>query len=132
MANKTARGTEKGSRRAHLEAALAEQGIVTSDLPEIRRYLASHRDLARIVPRVCEQGRCEFGPEAELILKVYQDPEIDDRHLTLAVRLPAYDVNTITARMDSVTEPFEEELCSASGFILVMTDFRVPGTPYGI
>src|SRR5438128_8577891 len=130
MTHKAARGTEKRARRTPLETALAGSRTIVSRLPEMRQYLIAHRDLAKIVPRVCEQARREFGSEAELLLTVYKDPEIDDRHLTLYVRLPIYDVSTINGRMDRVTEPFEEELCSVSGFLLVTTDFRAPGSSH--
>ncbi|HEV2947575.1 MAG TPA: hypothetical protein VGX70_09380, partial [Gemmataceae bacterium] len=72
-----------------------------------------------------------FGPESELILSVYQDPEIKDSHLSLVVRPPLYDEN-ITELLDRVTEPYEAELCDASGYLLVTTDFRNPRAKNGV
>jgi hypothetical protein len=132
MPHKAPRPAERRPSRTNLETALAGQGIVVPHQTAIHNYLASHRDLAKILPSVCEQARREFGQDAELILEVYCDPEIDDRHLTLYVRLPAYENNTIIERMDRVTQPFEDQLCSASGYLLVTTDFRLSGTKHGI
>jgi hypothetical protein len=132
MPYKAPRPAERRPLRKNLETALAGQRIVVRDPTAISNYLASHRDLAKILPSVCEQARREFGQDAELRLEVYRDPEIDDRHLTLYVRLPAYENNAIVARLDRVTQPFEDELCSASGYLLVTTDFRPSGTKHGI
>jgi len=46
-------------------------------------------------------------------------------HLTLYVRLPVYET-TILERMDRVIEPFNDELSTASGFLLITTDLRPP------
>jgi hypothetical protein len=131
MANKSQRSLQQRPSRSRLETALANHGIVVPHPAAVRDYLASHRDLAKLVPLVCEQARREFGQEAELILQVYRDPEIDDCHLTLYVRMQAYD-DAMAARMDRVTLPFEEQLCSASGYLLVTTDFRPPGAKHAL
>jgi hypothetical protein len=132
MAHKAPRGAERPASRKNLETMLAGQGVVVPHLVAVRNYLTSHRALAKILPSVCKQARCEFGQEAELILEVYRDPEIDDSHLALYIRLPAYEKNTIIARMDRVTQPFEDELCSVSGYLLVTTDFRPSRATHGI
>ena len=125
MAQKATRAAKQRSSRSSIATALASQRIVVPQPPAVRSYLASHRDLAKILPLVCERARREFGQEVELTLKVYRDPEINDRYLTLYVRLAAYDDTTIS-RMDGVTQDFDEELCSVSGYLLLTTDFRPP------
>jgi hypothetical protein len=132
MPRQAPRPAERRPSRTNLATALAGQGIVVPNQAVIQDYLASHRDLAKILPSICAQARREFGQDAELILEVYCDPEIDDRHLSLYVRLPAYENNTISERLDRVTQPFEDELCSASGYLLVTTDFRPSGTKHGV
>ena len=131
MAHKAPRGAERRPWRKSLATALADQGIVVPHAATVRNYLASHRALAKILPSVCEQARGEFGQEAELMLQVYRDPEIDDRHLTLYVRLPVYD-DTVIARLDRVTQGFDDELCRASGYLLLTTDFRPPRARHGV
>ena|SRR2546422_2282271 len=112
-------------RRSALETALARQQVLLPALTPVRAYLRSHAALGRLVPAVCAEARNEFGFEAELSLQVYHDPEIKTRHLTLYVRLPAYDT-TILGRMDRVIEHFNDELSTASGFLLITTDLRQP------
>src|SRR5437016_1010557 len=127
MARKATGGARRPPRRKSVLATLAGSGILVPRPAAVAAYLASHRALAKVLPSVCEQARREFGREAELALEVYRDPEIDDHHLTLYVRVPTYGADPITARMDRVTEPFEDDLCRASGYLLVTTDFRPPG-----
>jgi hypothetical protein len=128
---RTARGQRQRLARKTLEAQLAAQEILVPDFAEVRADLTSHPDLAKIVPSVCAAARNEFGPEAELTLQVYRDPEIDDRHLTLYVRLPSYE-HDIIARLERVTQPFEEKLCSAEGYLLVTTDLSPPRVKHGV
>jgi len=106
-----------------LVAMLAKQGIQNPSPDDVMKYLNGHRKLAAIVPAVCEKARQEFGKLAELTMRLYRDPEIDDRYLSLYVRLPVYDDNTL-GRMDRVMQAFDEQLCKATGYLLLTTDFR--------
>jgi len=115
----------------NLTDELDRQGIQIADNQEVLSYLEKHSQLGVILPSICALARRLFGPESELILSVYQDPEIKDSHLSLVVRLPRYDEN-ITELLDRVTEPYEAELCDASGYLLVTTDFRNPRAKHGV
>ena len=114
-----------------LQHMVDEDRILIPCAREVVDYLDAHRDLALIVPSACSQARQEFGPEAELELKVYRDPEIDDHYLSLYARLPSYD-ETIMTRIERVTHPFDDELCSASGYFLVTTDFGRPRANHAV
>ncbi len=110
--------------------AALPNGIQVSGAKEVSAYLRKHRALARILPRICESARREFGEEADLGLKIYHDPEIDDHHLLLRVRLPSY-ANGLLGRLERVTSPFDKELTEASGWLSVNTDFCPPGSSHG-
>jgi hypothetical protein len=112
-------------------AELAEHSIEIPNHNDVLRYLEQHVDLAAVVPSVCGQARQEFGDAAQLIIDIYRDPEIDDRYLRLCVRLPSYSDDTM-AQVDHVSEPFDEDLCRASGYLLVTTDFRPPQAKHAI
>jgi hypothetical protein len=56
---------------------------------------------------------------------MYRDPEIDDRYLTLYVRLEKYD-SGVPERIDAVRRQFEQKLEQVSGDFLLTTDFRPP------
>jgi len=85
---------------------LRHQNILIPDLQYqgILSYLQRHSQLEGILPSACANARQVFGSKGELILSVYRDPETEDCHLTLTVRLPSYDKN-ITQCLDRVTEP---------------------------
>jgi len=106
-------------------AAFARDKIVVADASDVAEYLDAHADLAAIVPAICSRARQEFGKDAELMLRVYRDPEIDDHYLSMCVRLPAYD-DTIIARLEGVTDPFDADLCGATGYFLITTDLQPP------
>jgi hypothetical protein len=131
MANKGARGIQDRQPRSDLEAALGEQRVINPHPEEVAAYLDSHPDLAAVLPSVCAQARQEFGDAATLSLEVHRDPEIDDRYLTLLVRLPSY-ADTTLERIDRVSQPFEEDLCRSSGYFLVTTDFAPPRANHAV
>ena len=114
-----------------LLAVLTTQGITLANEPEIAVYLTDHPDLADVVPSVGARVREEFGKDAQLTLRLYRDPEIDDRYLSLNVRLLGYDDRTME-RIDRVSEPFDEQLCDVSGYLLVTTDFRSAETNHDV
>jgi hypothetical protein len=77
----------------NLKAEMVRHQVKIPRSVDFGAYLESHSDLAEVVPSVCAQARQEFGKQSELILQLYRDPEIDDRHLSLIVRLRSYDRN---------------------------------------
>ena|SRR5437868_5082403 len=105
--------------------------LVVSRPEEVTAYLERHPDLVDLIPALCARAEQEFGAPVELALEVYRDPEIDDPHLVLYVRLPSYD-DTSVARIDKIWAPFEDSLAASSGYLLVTTDFRSPLDDNGI
>lgn len=99
-------------------------------VPHPRRvaaYLKAHPRLARLLPEICAEARVTLGKHVELSLEVYNDPEIDDRYLTLYVRRSGYDAGLIE-QIDALREQTNPRLEAVQGYLLIMTDFRRPGT----
>ena len=92
---------------------------------EILRYLDEYAPLGKPLVRICAKLVQEFGTDVELSLELYKDPEIDNRYLSLYVRLEKYDTD-ILQRIDTATKPFDKQLEKAPGYLLVTTDFRRP------
>jgi len=66
---------------------LAQEPQVRVKNPKlVRRYLHKFNDIIDVVPEAVSAAKRHF-PEAQLVLDLYKDPEIDDRHLVLYVRL---------------------------------------------
>ncbi|HEV3260525.1 MAG TPA: hypothetical protein VG013_26960 [Gemmataceae bacterium] len=106
-------------------------GVISRNWDAVRAYLEQDADLASLLPAVCEQARNEFGPDAELALEVYRDPEVKDAYLTLYVRLKRYATDTME-RLDRVGQRFTDKLEQVSGYLLLTTDFRGPGGTNGV
>jgi hypothetical protein len=92
---------------------------------EVEEYLTSHPDLRSVLEGICDNARKAFGPSAQLALQMYNDPEYQDRFLTLYVRLDRYE-SGILDRIEAVTTPLAAQLDASSGHLLVTTDFRQP------
>ncbi len=104
--------------------------IVIPKRAAVLRYLAGDPQLADLVPQVCRSARQQFGPEVELSLELYQDPEIDDRYLTLYVRQNPYEAS-IKDRIDAVREALAHLLDRVAGRLLITTDFCPPRRSHG-
>ncbi len=89
--------------------AVAAHEVLVADSREVRSYLEQHSDIASLVPLIVARTRQEFGDEAQLIMSVYRDPEIDDHYLQLCVRLQQ-DAPLLLERLLGVCEPFEDVL----------------------
>jgi hypothetical protein len=100
------------------------QALIVNAPDEVECYLKQHPDLSAFLPAICQSVRVEFAEPAEVSLEVYHDPEIEDHHLNLVVRLPSYDSSTMR-RIDSIWEKYEEEITGTSGWLSITTDFRI-------
>ena len=105
------------------------QGVLMSPASNVEKYLADHTDIELLIIDVCKRIRETFEPTSELALAVYEDPEIEDRYLTLYVRQATYD-RDIIERIEAVCGEFQRQLETASGYLLVTTDFRRPGSDH--
>lgn len=101
---------------------LQAQRVELIDTDAIREYMRGHSDMVSGVDIVISLVRSHFGEDVQLLLDVYNDPEIDDQYLQLRVRAIDYSsefMNLIDA-VDSLTGPI---LHHGTGRILLTTDF---------
>jgi hypothetical protein len=108
-----------------LSALLSADVDIDSDA-DLQAYFDLHPDMYGLTERIATATRREFGPEASLFLHLYRDPEIADRYISLRVRLTAYGPG-LADRFEAISQHFDQELCDASGWILINTDFNYPG-----
>jgi hypothetical protein len=115
----------KGLKRGPSLAALRKElgGVVSTNWRAVFRYLQDRCRLRAALPAVCAKARDEFGPGAELDLEVYADPEIDDRYLSLYVRMADFGPDRVE-RFANLSERIAADLEKTEGDILVTTDFR--------
>jgi hypothetical protein len=116
---------------ATLAKELAAMHVLLPDSKQVESYLVLHPGLGSIVPAICKQARQELGPEVELSLEAYTDPEIDDRYLTLYVRQAKYGPDSMS-RIEHVSRQFDDALDKAPGYFLITTDFRRPRGSNGV
>ena len=99
--------------------------VILPKRAQVQAYLSRFRPVARLLPAICAALRDEFGPSVELSLELYNDPEIDDRYLTLYVREKAYDQQFID-QINAVSSRFDSQLADVPGHLVITTDFRLP------
>ncbi len=115
----------EASNSSDILQCLAEHSIVLPNAQEVASYLTDHPQLAQLLPNIGAEVRQALGPQVELSLELYNDPEIDDRYLTLYVRKGKYEPD-ILDRLQSVSERFNHRLEEVSGYFLLATDFSRP------
>ena len=99
--------------------------VMIPETSEVSEYLHSHPDLSCLIPPICCKLIKTFHEDARLFLEIYRDPEIHDEYLTLYVRKNVYEEQILDC-IDKAIAEFEPALGSASGWLLVTTDFLLP------
>jgi len=99
--------------------------VMIPESPEVSEYLLAHLDLSCLIPMICSKLIKTFSEDAKLFLEIYRDPEIHDEYLTIYIRKNKYE-EMILDRIDEAMSEFESALGSASGWLLVTTDFLLP------
>jgi len=91
---------------------------------EIREYLLSFPDLIDITRKAVYAAR-EHIPEAQLIMEVYHDPEIEDRYLLINARFQDYD-DSVIDKIKAAESEYIDLLSNTEGWIQLSTDFQEP------
>jgi hypothetical protein len=104
----------------------------------VRRYLYKFNDMIDVVPKAVNAAKRHF-PKAQLVLDLYEDPEIEDRHLVLYVRLWSYDesvmervrearteLKSFIDRLEETEKEFLHHLVERRGWLQLTTDFQKP------
>jgi hypothetical protein len=92
----------------------------------IREYMRLHSDMVSAVDIIASLVRNRFGTDVELLLDVYDDPEIDDEYLRLRIRTTDYNSEFMNL-IDTVDELVGPIVQHATGRLLLTTDF-MPGS----
>jgi hypothetical protein len=106
---------------------------------EIKKYLMKFSDVVDIVPKVMDVAKKHF-PEAQLVFTLYKDPEINDRHLVVYIRMKKYDElfmekvresrgeyrEDLMDRIHKAEAEFWDDLMYKRGEIFLTTDFQEP------
>jgi len=90
----------------------------------IREYLSKFPDIMDVIPQAIGAAR-KYFPGAQIVIDVYQDPEIDDQYLILYIRLRHYD-DSFMERLENAEAEFLNQLVGKSGWIQLTTDYREP------
>jgi hypothetical protein len=106
-------------------------GILLPHREGVAAYLLEHAGLANMLVELCTKVRAAFESQAELSLKRYDDPELEDQYLTLYVRQEKYSKDMID-RIEAVSADLHEQLASVSGYFLITTDFARPRGANGV
>jgi len=99
--------------------------VMIPETSEVSEYLLAHSDLGSLIPPICCKLIKTFPEDAKLFLEIYRDPEIHDEYLTLYIRKNVYEEQILDC-IDEAMAEFEPALGSASGWLLVTTDFLLP------
>lgn len=110
--------------KALLEFLKSNQILIPQPIG-IEDYLLRHSDMIEVVQLATLLTLDSFKSNSQISLEVYQDPEVDDEHLTVCIRQIAYDEN-ISDTIDEIFKKYEKELTGKSGWLVVMTDFQPP------
>jgi len=103
---------------------LQRLGVRLLNQKEINEYLLSFPDLIEVF-REAVYAALHHMPEAQLIVRVYHDPEIEDRYLAIYARFKDY-TESVLKRIEAAESEYIDLLSDKEGWIQLTTDFREP------
>jgi len=98
--------------------------IRINNINSIRDYLIEFPDIIDVIPKAVNSAK-KYFPNAQIVLDLYIDPEIDDKHPIIYVRAKDYD-NKFMELLDKAEDEFLKDLIGKRGWILLTTDFGKP------
>ena len=98
--------------------------IRINNINSIRDYLIEFPDIIDIIPKAINSAK-KYFPNAQIVLDLYIDPEIDDKYPIIYVRAKDYD-DKFMELLDKARKDFMEDLINKRGWILLTTDFGKP------
>ena len=98
--------------------------IRINNINSIRDYLIEFPDIIDVIPKAVNSAK-KYFPNAQIVLDLYIDPEIDDKHPIIYVRAKDYD-NKFMELLDKAEDEFLKDLIGKKGWILLTTDFGKP------
>jgi hypothetical protein len=98
--------------------------IRINNINSIRDYLIEFPDIIDIIPKAVNSAK-KYFPNAQIVLDLYIDPEIDDKYPIIYVRAKDYD-DKFMELLDKARKDFMEDLINKRGWILLTTDFGKP------
>jgi len=104
-------------------SSIKEKGIEIEGEDKVAEYLSIYPELLPILVDICNEALKEFKDEAKIFVLVYQDPEIDDKHLKILVRMSKYE-DDIMDRIEKVRSKFRDKIAESEGYIHFSTDFK--------
>lgn len=106
-------------------AKVRKEGIHIIQPTEVKDYLQRYPEMIDLLPKVARLARIHL-PEAQLMLTLYRDPEIEEEeYLTIDIRLAQYD-GSVLERIDAIADLYLPSLVRQRGWIQLTTDFQPP------
>ena len=105
-----------------IDSLLNNLPIKVNNKESICDYLNKFPDIIDIIPKAVSAARVYF-PDAQIVLDLYIDPEIDDKYLVLYVRLKEYE-GSIIELLDKARLEILDELKNKKGWIQITTDYK--------
>ena len=113
------------SRCEHVLDELLARGVFLPNTREVTNYLLIYPDMIDLLEPICAAVLDRFPPPSQVALELYQDPEIEDEHLTVYIRQCNYDDDILDA-IDDIRLELQEARAASSCWIHITTDFEPP------
>jgi hypothetical protein len=122
-----------------IEILAQDPQVRIKNTDKVKKYLMKFSDILDLVTKVVSIAKKHF-PESQLVLTLYEDPEIDDQYLVVYVRMKKYDKSVMERvrearkeygedlidRIKKAESEFLGDLVDKKGNIFLTTDFQEP------
>lgn len=107
---------------------LAKEGVKIQKRREVIDYLLDYPTLSLILASAVQAIQKHFD-SPEILLSLYEDPEMEDKYLQLHVRLDEYDEGFLE-HLRAAEKEVIPHLAYTDGWLILTTDFKKKGDAF--
>ncbi len=101
---------------------IQNMGVRITKPNEVFDYLLRFSGITDVTVEIAGSAHQRL-PEAQLLLEVYRDPEVEDEYLALYARFREYD-ESVMDKIKAIRRGHSERLVGKEGWLLFTTDFQ--------
>jgi|GEM_PF-2376901 len=102
---------------------IEKMGLKIEKTNDVTSYLLLFPDIIDVLPTICNRVVSKIGANNRVHLQLYNDPEIDDKYLTILIRTRDYE-EEFMSMLDALSNDCLRLIENKNGWLVITTDFQ--------
>ncbi|MHC9544960.1 MAG: hypothetical protein AB9903_36055 [Vulcanimicrobiota bacterium] len=102
---------------------IEKMGLRIDMINDVTSYLLLFPDIMDVLPIICNRVMSKIGANDRVYLQLYNDPEIEDKYLTILIRTRDYKEEFMTI-IDALSDDCLKLIENKNGWLIITIDFQ--------